>query len=299
MYGLDNASGVNVMPKLAPVSSATPLWFTEGGAGLAASYPGQDWFNMIQAELLGILTAAGVKPEKGKLTQLAGAIKNIVNSAGFQPSGDYAIKNEVNTELGKKLDKTAIVQTVGSSTVSVISQQGATREFAKRSSADFLTTGEQTLIARDGTGRQYFELGDGLKLLIAAPKTGMSALAIITSDDSGTLYDLRIPKISGTVAIQGDSFGLNQEWSDLTSSRAVNTSYVNSSTKPIQVSISIRASTATDAGFSFYVGTTKIAEDSGVTHIWDHTISAIIPPNKSYKLDVTGSVQIKKWGELR
>lgn len=89
MYGLDNASGVNVMPKLAPASSATPLWFTEGGAGLAASYPGQDWFNMVQAELLGILTAAGVKPEKGKLTQLADAVKKIVNGAGFQPSGDY------------------------------------------------------------------------------------------------------------------------------------------------------------------------------------------------------------------
>lgn len=100
MYGLDNASGVNVMPKLAPVSSATPLWFTEGGAGLAASYPGQDWFNMIQAELLSILTEGGVKPEKGKLNQLSEAIKKIVSS------GDFATKTDLSNGLKNKFDKT-------------------------------------------------------------------------------------------------------------------------------------------------------------------------------------------------
>ncbi|MCB4853523.1 hypothetical protein LHV25_00635 [Providencia rettgeri] len=105
MYGLDNASGVNVMPKIAPVSSATPLWFTEGGAGLAASYPGQDWFNMVQAELLGVLSAGGVKPEKGKLTQLADAIKIIVNSADYQPSGDYATNTALADGLNAKVNK--------------------------------------------------------------------------------------------------------------------------------------------------------------------------------------------------
>lgn len=97
MYGLDNTSGVKTMPALAPVNSATPLWFTEGGAGLAASYPGQDWFNMIQAELLGILTAGGIKPEKGKLNQLSEAIKKIVSS------GDFATKTELSDGLEKKL----------------------------------------------------------------------------------------------------------------------------------------------------------------------------------------------------
>lgn len=78
MYGLDNTSGVNVMPKIAPLGSPTPLWFTEGGAGLAASYPGQDWFNIIQAELLNTLKEADITPEKGNLNQLAAAIKKIV-----------------------------------------------------------------------------------------------------------------------------------------------------------------------------------------------------------------------------
>lgn len=95
MYGLDNASGVNVMPKIAPVGSASPLWFTEGGAGLAASYPGQDWFNMVQAELLNVLTAGGVKPEKGKLNQLADAISKIISKDG------YATKEELKNKIDK------------------------------------------------------------------------------------------------------------------------------------------------------------------------------------------------------
>ncbi|MCD2528267.1 hypothetical protein LPL65_09530 [Providencia huaxiensis] len=131
MYGLDNASGVNVMPKLAPVSSAAPLWFTEGGAGLAASYPGQDWFNMIQAEMLGVLTAAGIKPEKGKLNQLAEAIGKIVSG------GNYATKKELSDGLELKFDKNNIVQVTGTSTTQVMSQDGATKSFLKKGEFGF------------------------------------------------------------------------------------------------------------------------------------------------------------------
>ncbi|HEQ1857022.1 TPA: hypothetical protein VEO38_000523 [Providencia alcalifaciens] len=99
MYGLDNQSGVNVMPALAPVKSLTPLWFTEGGSGLAPSYPGQDWFNMVQAEMLAVLTAGGVRPEKGKLNQLAEAIGKLIGSAGYQPDGYSYSKVESNLKF--------------------------------------------------------------------------------------------------------------------------------------------------------------------------------------------------------
>lgn len=132
MYGLDNASGVNTMPALAPVSSPTPLWFTEGGAGLAASYPGQDWFNMVQAELLGVLTAGGIKPEKGKLTQLSEAIKKIVSNSGFQPSGDYATKTDLSNGLNGKLNTNSIVQNAGTSTTQVMSQDAVTKIFSSK-----------------------------------------------------------------------------------------------------------------------------------------------------------------------
>lgn len=85
MYALDNSSGVTVMP---PVKSQqyqhdAPRWFTEGGNGIAPSYPGADWFNIVQAELLGVLSAAKITPEKNELNQLASAIKQIIlNTTG-------------------------------------------------------------------------------------------------------------------------------------------------------------------------------------------------------------------------
>ncbi|KER01191.1 tail fiber protein [Photorhabdus temperata] len=84
MFGLDNPSGVSVMPPITPVSNPTPLWFTDGGAGLAVSYPGQEWFNIVQAELLAVLQEAGIKPDKSKLNQLAVAIKSIAAERGIE-----------------------------------------------------------------------------------------------------------------------------------------------------------------------------------------------------------------------
>ena len=82
MYALDNSSGVSVMPpvKNQQFQPNAPRWFTEGGNGVAPSYPGADWFNIVQAELLGVLTEASVTPNKGQLNQLATAIKQIISA---------------------------------------------------------------------------------------------------------------------------------------------------------------------------------------------------------------------------
>ncbi|MEY0175621.1 hypothetical protein AB7W14_10650, partial [Providencia rettgeri] len=197
------------------------------------------------------------------------------------------------------LPASSVLQSTGASKTAVISQDAATREFAKKSSADFLTTGEHTLIARDGTGRQYFDLGNDRKVLMATPSAGTTALAIITTQNGETLYDLRLPKATGTVALQGDIIGVNQKWEDVSTSRAINTTYINSLNKPIQVSISVRAGTTQGAQFAFIVDSVKIAEDAGDSHIWDHTLSAIIPPQKSYKIEASSNVSIKKWAELK
>ena len=89
MYGLDNSSGISVMPAIAPAVSPTPLWFTEGGAGQAVSYPGQDWFNMITAELLNIPAQAGITPDKTKLNQLVTAIAKLIANANVSSISDH------------------------------------------------------------------------------------------------------------------------------------------------------------------------------------------------------------------
>ncbi|MGC6410305.1 hypothetical protein ACMXZG_06515, partial [Pasteurella multocida] len=77
MFHLDNESGVSNIPAIAPLRSQQRLWFTEGGHGNAISYPGADWFNIVQAELLNVLDDAGISPDKGQLNQIAQAIRKM------------------------------------------------------------------------------------------------------------------------------------------------------------------------------------------------------------------------------
>ena len=79
MYALDNSSGVAVMPGIKPpfASALEPQWFTEGGNGVAPTYPGADWFNIVQAELLNVLKKAGINPDKTNHEQLTRAIQKL------------------------------------------------------------------------------------------------------------------------------------------------------------------------------------------------------------------------------
>lgn len=83
MFYVDNNSGSPTMPALSPANSNTPTWFTEGDKNKGISWIGQDWLNILQAELLNILSEAGIKPDKGKLNQLTLSIKAIITANAY------------------------------------------------------------------------------------------------------------------------------------------------------------------------------------------------------------------------
>lgn len=69
------------MPAIGPVMSTKPLWFTEGASNQKPTYPGPDWFNIIQDELMNVLASADIPMNKADNTQLSQAISKIVGSA--------------------------------------------------------------------------------------------------------------------------------------------------------------------------------------------------------------------------
>ncbi|MDH0176381.1 phage tail protein [Aeromonas dhakensis] len=81
MYWLDNNTGITTAPDVPAVISATKRFFTNGGSGVPPSVPEDFWFHMIQEELLGVLTMAGIAPAKGDLNQIAKSIQSIAFSA--------------------------------------------------------------------------------------------------------------------------------------------------------------------------------------------------------------------------
>ena len=81
MYWLDNNTGISTAPTPPAVISLTKRFFTNGGLGEQPSIPEDFWFNMVQEELLGVLTLAGITPDKSDLNQVAKAIQSIAFSA--------------------------------------------------------------------------------------------------------------------------------------------------------------------------------------------------------------------------
>ncbi|ECR7610295.1 hypothetical protein F2C03_07015 [Salmonella enterica] len=85
MYFVDNSTGVSVMPTPDAVFSTSPLWFTRGDSNNQPTYPGPDWMNSIQAEMMNVISAAGIALKKDDNTQLSQAITAIITSKIVAP----------------------------------------------------------------------------------------------------------------------------------------------------------------------------------------------------------------------
>lgn len=146
MYFVDNNSAVPVMPQVKPVSSATPLYFTEGGNGVPPTWPGPDWFNIFQTELLNILKEAGINPDKANHAQLLAAMKKLLLSRS-NPFGD--IKADGPAAIATALANLGLRTAAKADVVGTVSQSGGvpTGAIIERGSN---SNGEYTKFA-DGT----------------------------------------------------------------------------------------------------------------------------------------------------
>ena len=80
MYQIDTSTAATTQP--APAAAGTPGWFRDGQPGVsAATELTADWFNMVQAELLAVVTAAGLPPSKTALNQVLTAIQYLISQA--------------------------------------------------------------------------------------------------------------------------------------------------------------------------------------------------------------------------
>ncbi|WP_262032660.1 right-handed parallel beta-helix repeat-containing protein [Serratia liquefaciens] len=75
MFHLDNTSAVPEMPEPKEPQSNTPRWFGESQQQGGISWPGADWFNIVQAELINTVQKSGIDLDKHDFYQLSEAIK--------------------------------------------------------------------------------------------------------------------------------------------------------------------------------------------------------------------------------
>ena len=81
MYRIDDATAATSLP--VPEAAATEGYFTEGNpaTGTPATKVRASWLNMVQEELRGLVTAAGLTPSKTTYTQVAAAVRSLISSA--------------------------------------------------------------------------------------------------------------------------------------------------------------------------------------------------------------------------
>ena len=130
----------------------------------------------------------------------------------------------------------------------------------------------------------------------------MSAISI-AGDTSGSITlqapavagttTITLPATTGTAALTSDVIGVGQTWQNVTASRAANTTYTNTTGRPIQVSVvlnqnNISGSISVDGG---------IIESSTMVTGYSNpaSVSAIVPNGSTYSVNVTFS----RWSELR
>ena len=113
---------------------------------------------------------------------------------------------------------------------------------------------------------------------------------------------ITFPAITGTVAITSEleQIGVGQTWQDVLASRATNTTYTNSTGKPIQVAIRVN----TNSVYTFTLSVSGVVvgifrNDNGGTVI--SQLTAIVPDGNTYILNASGSGTgtLGNWAELR
>jgi hypothetical protein len=101
MHRVDTATAAPSLP--APQAVGTPGYFTQGdpGLGTPATVPGPDFLNMLQEEMAGVVTGAGLTLDATKLnhTQLLEAIIALAKAYGFS-TGDAKFTFKIVSDAG-------------------------------------------------------------------------------------------------------------------------------------------------------------------------------------------------------
>ncbi|RQV20674.1 hypothetical protein DF039_12625 [Burkholderia cenocepacia] len=112
MFRTDQNTAVTALPVPAP--AGTPGFFTGGNpaTGQAATIVDADWLNMIQEELISILTAAGIAPSKVTYGQVLAALEVLFANASGNPNALFQVKTAGRGDDSNNAASTAFVWSV-------------------------------------------------------------------------------------------------------------------------------------------------------------------------------------------
>ena len=164
-------------------------------------------------------------------------------------------------------------------------------------------TTNKTLRVHDGStvgGTRLATITGGLvpTTQLPAATTSVQGAVILNNTVTSTSATQALTAAQGK-ALNDQAFGIGQTYSDVTASRVSGTTYTNSSTRPIMLSIAVRDSSGADAA-TLYVNSSiaiRLDDLAGGSAGYIQIVT-VVPSGQTYKLDATGNT-ISFWGELR
>lgn len=276
---------------LAPAAPASPsTGFPTGGnpsGGVPATKPGPYWFHMVTEEIRAVIVAAGLTPDHLALNQLALSISALVASAG--------VSSYNGTQVLPASDVRKTVLFAG----------GTANATFTLPALSGVAVGGSITIKHATTGSFVLTVQRAGTDVIQPGGSAVTSFTMLVGDsvtlvNSGSGWSI----VNGSALLQyatgAPLLGVNQTWQDLSASRALGTTYTNTTGRPIAVNVrvgslsngNVVANIAVN-GISIAGTNTDNSAGQGVA------VFAIVPAGATYVATISLGTGTLVWTELR
>jgi hypothetical protein len=162
-------------------------------------------------------------------------------------------------------------------------------------------TTNRTLRVHDGStvgGIRLATLTGGLVPSAQLPAATISTQGIVALDNTlNSISTAQALTAQQGWVLKNRDFGFDQTWQDVTASRALGTTYTNSTGKPIQVSVVVRDSSLND--LYFFVNGTAVVRmtDLAGGSAGFQQLTITVPSTQTYRLETANLLH--SWAELK